>query len=108
MHNYKETTIIHNYASSYYNGPALHVQTGAEGAAAGSYASAHGYTVVAGSCPTVKMVGHSCSYSHALGGSFVTLTTRLDRPAGILEVVGIVIYLECTASLPITYWNGRF
>lgn len=58
MHHYNKTTMIHNYASSYYNGPALHVQTGAEGAAAGAHASAEGYTVVAGSCPTVKMVRH--------------------------------------------------
>lgn len=58
MHNYNEITIIRDYSSSYYNGPALHVQTGAEGAAAGAYASAQGYTVVAGSCPTVKMVRH--------------------------------------------------
>ncbi|CAL8577365.1 hypothetical protein XPA_003196 [Xanthoria parietina] len=57
MHHYNKTTMIHNYASSYYNGPALHVQTGAEGAAAGAHASAEGYTVVAGSCPTVKMAG---------------------------------------------------
>ena len=57
MHNYNKTTIIPNYSSSYYSGPALHVQTGVEGAVAGAYASAQGYTVVSGACPTVKMVG---------------------------------------------------
>ena len=58
MHNYNKTILIPNYSSSYYHGPALHVQTGAEAAAAGAYASAQGYTVVAGSCPTVKLVRH--------------------------------------------------
>ncbi|KAL4888148.1 putative isoamyl alcohol oxidase [Aspergillus ambiguus] len=57
MHNYNETTFIPNYSSSYYNGPALHVQTGVEGAVAGAHASAQGYTVVSGACPTVKMAG---------------------------------------------------
>lgn len=57
MHNYNETSIIQNYSSSYYNGPALHVKTGAEGAAAEEYAASRGYTVVAGSCPTVKLAG---------------------------------------------------
>ncbi|KAL8663557.1 MAG: hypothetical protein Q9202_003745 [Teloschistes flavicans] len=57
MHNYNKTAIIPSYSSSYYEGPALHVQTGAEAAAAGAYVSAQGYTVVAGSCPTVKTAG---------------------------------------------------
>lgn len=57
VHNYNETTIIYNYSSSYYNGPALHVQSGAEGASAEEYAASQGYTVVAGSCPTVKLAG---------------------------------------------------
>ena len=56
MHNYNNITVIHDYSSSFYNGPALRVQTGAEGAAAAAHASAQGFTVVAGACPTVKMV----------------------------------------------------
>lgn len=56
MHHYNETTFIRHYSSAYYSGPALRVQTGAEGGAAGAHASREGYTVVAGACPTVKMV----------------------------------------------------
>ncbi|PLB35574.1 putative isoamyl alcohol oxidase [Aspergillus candidus] len=57
MHHYNETTFIRHYSSAYYSGPALRVQTGAEGGAAGAHASREGYTVVAGACPTVKMAG---------------------------------------------------
>ncbi|PKY03432.1 putative isoamyl alcohol oxidase [Aspergillus campestris IBT 28561] len=57
MHHYNETTFIRHYSSAYYSGPALRVQTGAEGGAAGAHASGEGYTVVAGACPTVKMAG---------------------------------------------------
>jgi hypothetical protein len=56
MHNYDEISFIDTYEASYYNGPALRVQTGAEGAAASALAAAHGFTVVAGACPTVKLV----------------------------------------------------
>jgi hypothetical protein len=58
MHNYNEKTIIDVYSSFYYNGPALRVQTGAEGVAASALAATHGYTVVSGACPTVKMVSN--------------------------------------------------
>ncbi|KAJ6788504.1 hypothetical protein PWT90_01618 [Aphanocladium album] len=57
MHNYNEVKLIKNYTSNYYNGPAMRVQTGAEGGTAASYAAEHGYTVVSGACPTVKMAG---------------------------------------------------
>ncbi|KAJ3499207.1 hypothetical protein NLG97_g518 [Lecanicillium saksenae] len=57
MHNYNEVKLIKNYSSPYYNGPAMKVQTGAEGEAAASFAAEHGYTVVSGACPTVKMAG---------------------------------------------------
>ncbi|EGX93039.1 isoamyl alcohol oxidase, putative [Cordyceps militaris CM01] len=57
MHNYNKTRLIKEFASSYYNGPALEVQTGAEGGVAAAYANDHGYTVVSGACPTIKMAG---------------------------------------------------
>lgn len=56
MHNYNQVKMIQKYSSLYYEGPAVQVQTGAEGGTVASFAADHGYTVVSGACPTVKMV----------------------------------------------------
>lgn len=56
MHNYNESKVIENYSSSYYSGPAIKAQSGAEGVTVAGVAAAQGYTIVSGACPTVKMV----------------------------------------------------
>jgi hypothetical protein len=57
VNNLKSQTLITAYNSSYYTGPAIRIEAGVQGDEAGSFASANGYRIVVGSCPTVKPAG---------------------------------------------------
>ena len=104
MHHYNDTTFIHRYSSAYYTGPALRVQTGAEGGSAGAHASAEGYTVVAGACPTVKMVPYLLL---ALPPKSLRFAYQ-NRPVGISVAAATVILRDGTASRPTRCWNGSW
>ncbi|KAI8630631.1 FAD-binding domain-containing protein [Xylariaceae sp. FL1651] len=56
-HNLKSMSFISNYSSVFYSGPAARVGAGVEVLEIYEAASAHGYRVVGGGCPTVGLAG---------------------------------------------------
>lgn len=56
-HHLKTASIIENYTTSYYQGPALRAGAGLQFSEAYQAVAARGYRVVGGFCPTVGMVG---------------------------------------------------
>jgi hypothetical protein len=71
MHQLRSTTVIHNYTSSYYNGPAVKMGAGVRGQDALPVVHKAGLRIVAGSCPTVGLVG---GFHQGGGHSSVTST----------------------------------
>lgn len=68
-HSLDHMEVIPAYKSSYYRGPAIKIGAGVQGGAAAEFASAHGYRVVVGSCPTVGPAG---GYTQGGGHSLLT------------------------------------
>ncbi|PHH92960.1 hypothetical protein CDD83_3118 [Cordyceps sp. RAO-2017] len=67
MHNLNRREIIHNYTSSAYSGAALRMGAGTTGDQALSFATAAGYVLVTGDCPTVGVaVGYASGGGHGL------------------------------------------
>jgi FAD/FMN-containing dehydrogenase len=56
-HNLKNISFLDHYSSSYYFGPAARVDAGVAVQEAYTAASAHGFRVVGGGCPTVGLAG---------------------------------------------------
>ncbi|KOS23167.1 6-hydroxy-D-nicotine oxidase [Escovopsis weberi] len=61
--------MIRAYQSPHYNGPAVKLGAGVTGGDASLFASQQGYRIVAGSCPTVGLVG---GYTQGGGHSFLS------------------------------------
>ncbi|KAF2259787.1 FAD binding domain-containing protein [Lojkania enalia] len=70
-HKMTDVKVINNYRSSYYNGPALKMAAGVRGAEALPVAQKAGLHIVAGSCPSVGLVG---GYHQGGGHSSLTST----------------------------------
>jgi len=56
-HNLKTVSFLSNYKGRHYSGPAMRLGAGVQAQEAYAAASAHGYRVVGGSCPTIGIVG---------------------------------------------------
>lgn len=71
MHYYRFTEYVDEYKSTGYTGPAMRIGAGVQGGAAIKAASAHGYTLVTGNCPSVGMAG-----GYTQGGGHGQLASR--------------------------------
>ncbi|KAI1264013.1 hypothetical protein F5Y18DRAFT_392247 [Xylariaceae sp. FL1019] len=70
MQGLKERTIVPDYQSTYYRGPALKLGAGVLGYEAYETANSEGYRAVGGNCPSVGIVGgYSQGGGHSLLGS---------------------------------------
>ncbi|KAK5994310.1 VAO-type flavoprotein oxidase [Cladobotryum mycophilum] len=67
--NLNNKQLISAYDSSYYRGPAIKLGAGVTGGDAAKFASQNGYRIVAGSCPTVGLVG---GFTQGGGHSFLS------------------------------------
>lgn len=56
-HHLKSLDLISQYKSKRYSGPAIKMGAGVEGGEAQVFAGAHGFAVVIGNCPNVKLAG---------------------------------------------------
>ncbi|KXG50411.1 FAD-binding, type 2 [Penicillium griseofulvum] len=56
-HNLDEITVLKDFSSPDYNGPAMRIGAGVQAAAAYTAAHEHGYRAMGGSCPTVGLAG---------------------------------------------------
>lgn len=71
-HNMKDISVISDYSSPQYTGPALRLSAGVRGTDALSAAHEHGLTVLTGNCPTVGLVG-----GWTQGGGHSSLSTAV-------------------------------
>ncbi|KAJ3781176.1 hypothetical protein GGU10DRAFT_119370 [Lentinula aff. detonsa] len=76
MHHLKEKEWFDEYLSPGYNGPALRVQAGVQGAEVNAEATKHGHLIVAGECPSVGFAG-----GYIQGGGHSTLSSVLGMAA---------------------------
>jgi hypothetical protein len=81
MKDLKDREIIHNYQSSYYQGPAIKLGAGVLGLEAYQVADTEGYRIAGGNCPSVGIVG-----GYAQGGGHSQLGSVYGMAAdNILE-----------------------
>ncbi|KIK69142.1 hypothetical protein GYMLUDRAFT_35210 [Collybiopsis luxurians FD-317 M1] len=76
MHHLKQMEWFDSYPSPDYNGAALKVQAGVQGAEVNAEATKHGHLIVAGECPTVGFAG-----GYIQGGGHSVLSSVLGMAA---------------------------